>query len=41
MGHGWYVVTNGKICFRALAFSWSADCLPAKLTSKNVVCIVL
>ena len=30
---GWYVVTNGKICLRAFAFCWSADCLPAKLTS--------
>ena len=28
---GWYVVTNGKICFCAFAFCWSADCLPAKL----------
>ena len=37
---GWYVVTNGKICLRAFAFCWSADCLPAKLTSDNVVCII-
>ena len=33
---GWYVVTNGKICFRDFAFSWSADFLPVKATSDNV-----
>ena len=26
-------MTNGKICLRAFAFCWSADCLPVKLTS--------
>ena len=34
-------MTNGKTCFRAFALGWSADCLPAKLTSDNVVCIIL
>ena len=25
---GWYVVTNGKICFCAFAFCWNANCIP-------------
>ena len=33
-------MTNGKICFCAFAFCWRADCLPTKLTSDNVVCII-
>ena len=38
---GWYVVTKGKICLRVFFFCCRADCLPAKLTSDNVVCIIL
>ena len=38
---GWYVLTKGKICLRDFFFCCRADCLPAKLTSHNVVCIIL
>ena len=38
---GWYVVTKGKICLRVFFFCCRADCFPAKLTSDNVVCIIL
>ena len=37
---GWYVVTKGKICLRVFFFCCRADCLFAKLTSDNVVCII-
>ena len=38
---GWYVVTKGKTFLRVFFFCCRADCLPAKLTSDNVVCIIL
>ena len=39
--NGWYVVTKGEIFLRVFFFSCRADCLFAKLTSDNVVCIIL
>ena len=33
-------MTKGKICLRVFFFCCRADCLFAKLTSDNVVCII-